>query len=54
MTTKDEADKEARENWKLAEELEKRGYKAEAEEARRRAIEWGMQRDSWLYRTFGW
>lgn len=51
---KDECDKAAKDNWSLAHQAERDGEKQIAEDARRRAIEWEKNRDSWLYRTFGW
>lgn len=54
MPTKEECDREAKENWQLAQQADRAGDKRMADEARQRAIEWEKNRDSWLYRTFGW
>jgi hypothetical protein len=54
MSSKEDADKSAKENWRLAHEFDKRGNSARADAARDRAIEDEKCRDSWLYRTFGW
>jgi hypothetical protein len=54
MDTKEDCDERAKENWRLARRWDEAGKSAEADEARRRAIDWEKARDSWLYRTFGW
>lgn len=51
---KEECDKAAKENWALAYRADREGKSEMANEARQRAIEWEKNRDSWLYRTFGW
>jgi hypothetical protein len=52
--TKEDAAQRAKENWQLARRFDEAGDHAKADEARKRAIEAEKDRDSWLYRTFGW
>ena len=52
--TKDEHDKSAQENWDLARRWYQEGNKKRGDAAVDRAIEDEKNRDSWLYRTFGW
>lgn len=54
MATKEECEKQVKENQQLAKEWEKSGDYKKANEARDRAHDWEKSRDSWLYRTFGW
>lgn len=54
MATKEELEKSAKENWRIAREWDARSNEAKANAARDRAIDDEKARDSWLYRTFGW
>lgn len=54
MPSKDECDKAAKKNRQLAVQADREGKHQIASDARRRAIEWEKDRDSWWYRTFGW
>jgi hypothetical protein len=52
--SKEDCDKEAKENRALANRAYREGKTEMGDRAIERALDWEKARDSWLYRWFGW